>query len=109
MRPGVLRSRWLARGPSSCASGWAACSAARSSAAISASKSSPPRCVSPWVESTLNTQAPSRAPVRPRAAELEDADVEGAAAQVVHGHGAGLLLVQAVGDGRRGGLVDDAH
>ena len=40
-------------------------------------------------------------------AELEDRDVEGAAAQVVDGDLLVALLVQAVGEGRRGGLVDD--
>ena len=41
-------------------------------------------------------------------AQLEDRDVERAAAQVVDGDLLVLLLVQAVGQGRRGGLVDDA-
>ncbi len=40
-------------------------------------------------------------------AELEDRDVEGAAAQVVDGDLLVALLVQAVGQGRRGRLVDD--
>ena len=41
-------------------------------------------------------------------AQLEDGDVEGAAAQVVDGDLLVLLLVQAVGQRGRGGLVDDA-
>ena len=41
------------------------------------------------------------------AAHLEDRHVERAAAEVVHGEEA-LLLVRAVGEGRGGGLVDDA-
>ena len=40
-------------------------------------------------------------------AQLEDRDVERAAAQVVDGDLLVLLLVQAVGEGRRGRLVDD--
>ena len=42
-------------------------------------------------------------------ADLEDRDVEGAAAEVVDGDRAGLLLVEAVGERRRGRLVDDAQ
>src|SRR5215470_8266347 len=42
-------------------------------------------------------------------ADLEDRDVEGAAAQVVHGHRLVLLLVEAVREGGRGGLVHDAE
>ena len=41
--------------------------------------------------------------------DLEDGDVEGAAAEVVDGDGLVLLLVQAVRQRGRGGLVDDAH
>ena len=40
-------------------------------------------------------------------AQLQDRDVEGAAAQVVDGDLLVVLLVQAVGQGRGGGLVDD--
>ena len=40
-------------------------------------------------------------------AQLQDRDVEGAAAQVVDGDLLVVLLVQAVGQGRRGRLVDD--
>ena len=42
-------------------------------------------------------------------ADLQDRDVEGAAAQVVDRDGAGLLLLQAVGQGGRRRLVDDAQ
>ena len=43
-------------------------------------------------------------------ADLEQRDVEGAATEVEHQDGLFLLaLVQAVGQGRRGGLVDDAQ
>ena len=41
-------------------------------------------------------------------AELEDGNVEGAAAQVVDRDGAVVALVEAIGQGRRRGLVDDA-
>ena len=41
-------------------------------------------------------------------AEVEDRDVEGAAAQVEHEDGLVVLLVEAVGERGRGGLVDDA-
>jgi hypothetical protein len=41
--------------------------------------------------------------------ELEHRDVVGAAAEVEHGDGLFLLLVEAVGERRRGGLVDDAQ
>ena len=40
-------------------------------------------------------------------AQLQDRDVEGAAAQVVDGDLLVVLLVEAVGQGRRGRLVDD--
>jgi hypothetical protein len=63
------------------------------------SKSSPPRCVSPLVDFHLEDAV----------ADLEDRDVEGAAAEVVHGDGLVLLLVEAVGQRRGGGLVDDAQ
>ena len=59
--------------------------------------SSPPRCVSPLVESTWNTPSST----------LQDRDVEGAAAEVVDGDDAGAPLVEAVGERRRGRLVDD--
>ncbi len=42
-------------------------------------------------------------------ADLEDRDVEGAAAEVIDRDGAGLGLVEAVGERRRGRLVDDAQ
>ena len=41
-------------------------------------------------------------------AEVEDGDVEGAAAQVEHEDGLVVLLVEAVGERGRGRLVDDA-
>ena len=41
--------------------------------------------------------------------ELEDGDVEGAAAEVVDGDEAVLVLVEAVGEGGGGGLVDEAE
>ena len=41
-------------------------------------------------------------------ADFEDGNVEGAAAEVVDGDGLVLLLVEAVGERGRGGLVDDA-
>ena len=42
-------------------------------------------------------------------ADFEDRDVEGAAAEVVDGDRLVLLLVEPVGQRRRGRLVDDAH
>ena len=42
-------------------------------------------------------------------ADLEDRHVEGAAAEVIDRDQAGLLLVEAVGERRRGRLVDDAQ
>ena len=43
-------------------------------------------------------------------ADLEDRHVEGAAAEVEHEDGlVGRALVEAVGEGGRGGLVDDAQ
>ena len=42
-------------------------------------------------------------------ADFEDRDVERAAAEVVDGNRLVLLLVEAVGQRRRGRLVDDAH
>jgi hypothetical protein len=40
--------------------------------------------------------------------DLEDGDIERAAAEVEHRHGLFLLLVQPVGQGGCGGFVDDA-
>ena len=42
-------------------------------------------------------------------ADLEDRDVKGAAAEVVHGDRLFLLLVETIGQRRRRRLVDDAH
>ncbi len=42
-------------------------------------------------------------------AHVQDGDIEGAAAQVVDGDDFVLFLVQAVGQGRSGRLVDDAQ
>ena len=39
----------------------------------------------------------------------QDRDVKGAAAQVVHGYLLVFLLLEAIGQGGRGGLVDDAQ
>ena len=63
------------------------------------SMSSPPRALSPPVERTWKTPSSSS----------EHGDVEGAAAQIVDGEGAVLLLLQAVGERRRGRLVDQAQ
>ena len=63
------------------------------------SKSSPPRNVSPAVLITLNT--PSRA-------DLEDRDVERAAAEVVDRDRLSIVLAEAVRERGRGRLVDDA-
>src|SRR5215470_15352181 len=41
--------------------------------------------------------------------DLEDRDIERAAAEIVHGNQALMALVEAVGERRRGRLVDDAH
>ena len=63
------------------------------------SKSSPPRWVSPLVDTTSTTFS----------ATSEDRDVEGAAAEVVDRDQLVLVLaVEAVGQRRRGRLVDDA-
>ena len=61
--------------------------------------SSPPRCVSPLVAST--SKMPSWS--------LQDGDVERAAAEVVHRDHACALPVEAVGQRRRGRLVDQAQ
>ena len=42
-------------------------------------------------------------------ADLQEADIERAAAQVIHQNLLAALLVQAIGQGRGGGLVDDAQ
>src|SRR6476469_563361 len=43
-------------------------------------------------------------------ADLEDRNIEGAAAEVVDGDGLGLgLLFEAIGERRRGRLIDDAQ
>src|ERR1700732_4400858 len=41
--------------------------------------------------------------------KFQDGDVEGASAEVVNGYVAALLFVQAVGEGRGGGFVDEAQ
>ena len=61
------------------------------------SQSSPPRWVSPLVERTSKTPS----------ADVEDRDVERAAAEVEDGDLLVLLLVEPVGQGRGGRLVDD--
>jgi hypothetical protein len=61
------------------------------------SMSSPPRCVSPFVEMTAR-----------RCHHFEDRDVERAAAEVVDGDDLVALLVEPVGKCRGGRLVDDA-
>ena len=61
--------------------------------------SSPPRCVSPLVESTWKDAV----------LDAENRDVEGAAAEVVDGDDAGVALVEAVGERGRRRLVDDAQ
>jgi len=53
--------------------------------------------------------AVSRLHLEHAVADLEDRDVEGAAAEIVDRDGAGLLLVEAVGKGCRRRLVDDAQ
>ena len=63
----------------------------------SMSMSSPPRCVSPLVDEHLEDAV----------LDAQDRDVEGAAAEVVDGDDAGVPLVEAVGERRRGRLVDD--
>ena len=63
------------------------------------SKSSPPRKVSPLVDFTSNTPSPIS----------KDRNVEGAAAEVIDRDGAGLLLVEAVGERSGGRLIDDAQ
>ncbi len=61
--------------------------------------SSPPRCVSPLRRQRLEDAV----------LDLQDRDVERAAAKVVHGDRAAVLLVQAVGQRRGGRLADDAQ
>ena len=61
--------------------------------------SSPPRCVSPLVDEHLEDAV----------LDAQDRDVEGAAAEVVDRDDAGVPLVEAVGERRRGRLVDDAQ
>ena len=61
--------------------------------------SSPPRCVSPLVDEHLEDAV----------LDAQDRDVERAAAEVVDGDEAGVPLVEAVGQRRRGRLVDDAQ
>src|SRR6202166_217479 len=41
--------------------------------------------------------------------KFEDGDVEAAAAKIVNGYVAALLFVQAVGEGRGGGLIDETQ
>jgi hypothetical protein len=53
--------------------------------------------------------AAGRAHLEDAIAHIEDRDIEGAAAQVVHGDDFVLLLVQPVGQRRSGRLVDDAQ
>ena len=66
---------------------------------MASSQLSPPRWVSPLVAFTSNTPSPiSRI-----------GHVERAAAEVEHGDLLVLLLVEAVGERRGGGLVDDAE
>ena len=64
---------------------------------IRRSKSSPPRWVSPAVARTSTTPSP----------DVEDADVERAAAEVEHQHRLVLPLVHPVGQRRGSRLVDD--
>ena len=62
------------------------------------SQSSPPRCVLPDVDLTSKTPSPISS----------TGDVEGPTAEVEHEHGTVLvLLVETVGQGGGGGLVDD--
>ena len=42
-------------------------------------------------------------------AQFQDRNIESAAAEVVHGHGFILFLIQAVSQSRRGGLIDDTQ
>ncbi len=44
-----------------------------------------------------------------RGNELEDGNVEGAAAEIVDGYSATLLFVESIGEGGGGGLVDEAE
>ena len=63
------------------------------------SMSSPPRCVSPLVDFTSTTPSPTS----------RIGNIERAAAEVVHGDGFVVLLVEAVSQSRRRRLVDDAQ
>ena len=64
---------------------------------ITWSKSSPPRWVSPFVREHLEDAF----------GEIEDRDVVGAAAEVVDRDLLVVLLVETIGQRRRGRLVDD--
>ena len=61
--------------------------------------SSPPRCVSPLVAMHFEDAI----------VQLEDGNVEGAAAEVVDGDDAFLLAVESIGERRRGGLIHQAQ
>ena len=77
---------------------WSRLNSATIQSTIALSKLSPPRWVSPVVDLTSNTPSPISS----------IGDVEGAAAQVEHQDRLVVLLVEAVGQRGRGGLVDDA-
>ena len=80
---------------------WALLNCSTSQSMTRWSQSSPPRWVSPWVALHLEHAV----------ADLEDRHVEGAAAEVEHEDRlvGRALLVEPVGEGGRGGLVDDAQ
>ena len=90
-------SRWSAWGSLERSIPWSFLNSASSHSMTRWSKSSPPRWVSPFVGLDLEDAL----------AELEDRDVERAAAEVVDGDLLVVLLVEAVGERRRGRLVDD--
>ena len=71
----------------------------RRSPASNWSKSSPPRCVSPWLAEHLHDAA----------LDLHDRDVEGAAAEVVDQQPFHLVGMRVVGERGGGRLVDDPH